>query len=172
MDERGTRTTRVDTPVVYNHNQMLKEIRNSLKHLRREPENPSETKSNGGAQVIYRGNNITNSQHRVLHVHTNHHGQFNAQRNNFVDPSRQHHEQAQGNRNYDESGYSSSSSECSSQSANDFGGQQFGGNMGVGIFIAVFFFFMLYGLRMFPFVYLNRTLVCKNVLLDSRPTRY
>ena len=128
MAEQG-RQGRVDTPVVFNHNLMLKDIRSSLKHLRREPENTNETQQpNGVAHVTYRGNNITNSQNH----HVNNHQARFSQRNHFVEPNRGRHEHnIQGNRNYDESGYSSSSSECSSQSANDFNGQQYGANIEV-----------------------------------------
>ena len=135
MADRSGRTTRVNTPMVFNHNQMLKEIRDNLKHLRREPEN--EEIPHERTQVVYRGSNITNPQQ---HQHVNNHQiRFSTQRNNFVEPSRGHHEHMPGqvNRTYDESGYSSSSSECSSQSANDFNAQRVG-NVEVSAILLLF----------------------------------
>lgn len=109
---------RVSTPIVYNHNLMLKEIRDNLKHLRREGDNQVNR-----TQVVYNGGNVnTNAQNQ--HVSTNH-TRF-VQRNNFSEP-RGHPEQ---NLLQVESGYSSSSSECSTQGANDFNGQ-YGGHIEV-----------------------------------------
>lgn len=142
MADRSGRTNRVNTPVVFNHNQMLKEIRDNLKHLRREREN--EGQQNGGTQVVYHGGNTNSQQHQ--HVN-NHQVRFSAQRNNFAEPpSRGHHEHmpGQGNRTYDESGYSSSSSECSSQSANDFNGQQLVGNVEVSEILLLFSLYKTY----------------------------
>ena len=137
---------------------MLKEIRDNLKHLRREPENPNEAKQNSSnTQVVYRGN-IPNSQHiSNQHISHQHQGRF-AQQNNFVDPIRNHHEQIQGNRNYDESGYSSSSSECSSQSTNDFNGHMVGN-------VEVSRFFIAVSLRStcFCFASIINTSLCKNI---------
>jgi hypothetical protein len=139
MAHQSGRSNRGNAPVVFNHNLMLKEIRDNLKHLRREPENPNETQTANGpsTQVTYRGNNISNSQNQ--HVTNNHQARF-SHRNNFVEQQRGHHEHLQSNRNYDESGYSSSSSECSSQSANDFNGQLVGSNVEVRRFYCCFLY--------------------------------
>lgn len=125
MDERHTR---VNTPLVFNHNLMLKEIRDNLKHLRREPENGSEVNT---ASVVtpmpYDHISQSTSQNQRI---SNNQARFFTPRNNFPEPNRGYPERnGQASRNYDESGYSSSSSECSSQSANDFNGQPFVGAM-------------------------------------------
>jgi hypothetical protein len=125
-----------NTPAAFNHNLMLKEIRDNLKHLRREPENANdEVKQNSGTQVVYHGNISNSHNHHVNHQQARfpHH-----QRNHFGDPSRVNNEQIPGNRNYDESGYSSSSSECSSQSMNDFNGHLVGNPEVCRIYFALF----------------------------------
>lgn len=110
--------SRVNRPLVFNHNLMLREIRDNLKHLRREPENINEVQPHHvGNQAIYRSNNLNPSpQNQRMN------GRYSTQRNNLVDQNRGRHEHANLQPNYDESGYSSSSSECSMQGANDLNG--------------------------------------------------
>lgn len=120
------RQPRANPPFVLNHHQMLKEIRDNLKHLRRESENISDAKEPDSKSISY--HNTTSSQN-LPPPHVNQHMKQSRlpQRNTFGE-ARRGLEAMQGNRTYDESGYSSSSSECSSLSANDLnvGVQQFG----------------------------------------------
>lgn len=125
-ERNGFRQPRAKPPFVLNHHQMLKEIRNNLKHLRRESENISDAKEGDSKPNLYHN---TSPSQNLPPSHANQHIKQPrlAQRNTFGEP-RRGMEAMQGNRTYDESGYSSSSSECSSLSANDLNGgvQQFG----------------------------------------------
>lgn len=125
----GVSQPRANLPFVLNHHQMLKEIRDNLKHLRREPETQakSDGKETDAKSISYPNTSTPNLP--TSHTQRAKPRRFQASRNG-VGEGRRGLEPVQGNRNYDESGYSSSSSECSSLSANDLnGGQQFMGNM-------------------------------------------